>query len=41
MTLDISEGDTNNIVDVLKSEDLFRACNTSTLKTNKKENQSL
>lgn len=36
VTLDISEGNINNIVDVLKSEYLFRACNTGTLKTDKR-----
>lgn len=41
VTLGISEGDINNIVDVLKSEDLFRACNTGTLKTDKRRKSVL
>lgn len=36
VTVDISERDINNIVDLLKSEDLFQACNTGTLKTDKR-----
>lgn len=36
VTLGISEADINNVVDVLKSEDLFRACNTGTLKTDQR-----
>ena len=36
VTLGISEADSNNIIDVLKTEDLFRACNTQSLKTNQK-----
>ncbi|CAK6974710.1 hypothetical protein PFLUV_G00052250 [Scomber scombrus] len=36
ITLGISEADTNNVIEVMKNEDLFRTCNTQPLKTNQK-----
>lgn len=36
ITLGISEADTNNVIEVMKTEDLFRTCNTQPLKTNQK-----
>ncbi|KAL2083090.1 hypothetical protein ACEWY4_020863 [Coilia grayii] len=36
MTLGISEADTNNVIEVIKTEDLFRTCNTQPLKTDQK-----
>lgn len=34
--LGVSEADTNNVINVLKTEDLLRACNTKSLKTDQK-----
>jgi len=36
ITLGISEPDTNNVIEVMKTEDLFRTCNTQPLKTDQK-----
>lgn len=36
ITLGISEADTNNVTEVMKTENLFRTCNTQPLKTDQK-----
>lgn len=37
VSLDISDSERENVIEVLKSEDLFRACNTGTLKTDQRQ----